>query len=81
MQMRRSVAALPIVYQIRASLHGSGWPHVVVSGSRNPKVNCQTTRQFYDSVFSGRKVTGCYFPMAIFDQWPFYPLTTQHLIQ
>ena len=51
---------------INASRHGGGYAHVVFRSSRDPKVNCRTTREFYDSVNTNSTVTGYYFPDGYF---------------
>jgi len=45
---------------------GSGYTHVVFRTSKDPKVDCVTTRQFYDSVNPGSTVTGYHFPNGYF---------------
>jgi len=47
---------------VNSSRHGSGWSHVVFRSSRQARVNCNTTREFYDSVSLSNTVTGYYFP-------------------
>jgi hypothetical protein len=51
---------------INSSRRGGGWPHVVFRSSKDPKVNCGTTREFYDSVNTNSTVTGYYFQDGYF---------------
>ena len=47
---------------VNSSRHGSGWAHVVYRSSRLARINCNTTRDFYDSVSLSNTVTAYYFP-------------------
>jgi len=51
---------------INSSRHGGGYAHVVFRTSRDPKVNCRTTLEFYGSVNTNSTVTGYYFPDGYF---------------
>lgn len=46
--------------------HGRGYTHVVFRTSRDPKVDCRTTQEFYDSVNTNSTVTGYNFQDGYF---------------